>query len=88
MYTDDAGTSKVSKQQQLGPESKALMHLSKEKHSGWIAKLGRAQRSHRHAARAHSAAFSMKHAWPASLQGSKRVCKACIPFLPEKIRSP
>ena len=38
----DAGEASIRQQQQLAPELKALLQLSKDKHSGWIARFDEA----------------------------------------------
>ena len=68
-----AGSLELHKQQQLAPELRALMALSTEAHSGWMAKLEKAGRSHKTRSRSHMAPHTPRKARRAPLKGTTKV---------------
>ena len=69
------GSLELRKQQELGPELTALMALSTERHSGWMAKLEKAGRLHKTFTRSHLALRSPRSGRTrrAQLKGTRKV---------------
>ena len=65
----DAGEASILQQQRLAPELKTLLQLSKDRHSGWLARFDEALKPLKHPAGALTQSMSSKSHCPEPLEG-------------------
>lgn len=76
----DAGEASIRQQQQLAPELKALLQLSKDRHSGWIARFDEALKPQKHPAGALTQSLSSKSYRPEPLESHDKVRPPARPY--------